>query len=117
VKVLAIDDQKENLIILKMFLASGGHQIVQALTGRIGIDQAKAELPQAILLDLQLPDIHGLEVLKELKSMPDTASIPVLIISGTTERAEIDQALALGANDWIAKPVEREVLLGKLSKL
>lgn len=113
-KILAFDDQLENLLILRLILKSAGHTLVERKTGIQAVQDALEHQPDWILLDLLMPDKDGLQVLRELKGNSLTASIPVLVVSGNTDKGLTDQALALGARDFIVKPVEKGSLLQKL---
>jgi len=74
--------------------------------GRAGIERAARDLPDIILLDLHLPDIHGEQVLSELKAEPATAAIPVVVLSADASRGVIHRLLASGALAYLTKPIE-----------
>jgi CheY-like chemotaxis protein len=102
-RILIIEDDS---LIVKVFstrFKSDGHQVLTAEDGSQGLELAKKEIPQVILLDLMMPKISGLEVLAELKKNPKTAKIPVLVYSNLGKEKEISQARALGAAGFITK--------------
>jgi CheY-like chemotaxis protein len=80
-------------------------------SGRAGIERAARDLPDIILLDLHLPDLHGDQVLSELKAEPATAAIPVVVLSADASRGVIHRLLAGGALAYLTKPIELDELL------
>jgi len=102
-KVLIIED---DALIIKVFstrLKSGGHQVFSAEDGGTGLELAKKEIPDVILLDLMLPKISGLEVLAELKKNPETAKILIFVYTNLSTEKEIKEAKALGITEFITK--------------
>ena len=103
VKILIIEDDKflRELILRK--LSDEGFDIVEAVDGEEGIKKVKAEKPDLILLDLILPGIDGFEVLSKTKEDPNSASIPVIILSNLGQKEEVEKGLKLGAIDYLIK--------------
>ncbi|HUD44584.1 MAG TPA: response regulator [Patescibacteria group bacterium] len=117
-KVLMIDDDPALVTVITTAMQVEGFQAVTANNGRSGIEQAKIEKPDFILLDQVLPDIQGNEVLTTLKSDPQTKSIPVAIISNFNKPELMQEAIKLGAVDYILKyQIEPKDLLNKISSL
>jgi CheY-like chemotaxis protein len=106
--MLCIDDNEDNIFLLKrLFKRSWPDiQLHTAMTGRDGIRAAIDDQPALILLDNRLPDINGEEVLRELAATPATAGIPVVILSGDSDPATVDELLAAGAADYLVKPFD-----------
>jgi len=102
-KILVIEDDKflRDLIVRK--LDSEGFDTLEAIDGEEGIILAGKEKPNLILLDLILPGMHGFDVLKKIKENPEIKSIPVIILSNLGQRDDVDQAVALGAADYLIK--------------
>jgi DNA-binding response OmpR family regulator len=112
--VLAIEDDASAAELLRVYLHEAGLTTAVAPDGRTGIEWATTLGPVAIILDIQLPDMDGWEVLKRLKGAAATREIPVIVVT------VIDNAplgFALGAVDYFVKPVAREALLGSLGLL
>jgi len=103
--VLIIDDQPAAREVLRRMLIREGLRVRLASGGQEGVDMARAERPDVITLDLMMPGMDGWQTLTVLKSDPDLADIPVIVLTLLDERR---RAYALGAADYIAKPVERE---------
>ncbi|HWU37939.1 MAG TPA: ATP-binding protein, partial [Candidatus Acidoferrum sp.] len=111
--VLVIEDDPIAAEMIRAHLSEGGYRVVLVASGHAGIGAAKGLQPQAITLDLGLPDMDGWQVLHRLKSDPSTQGIPVLIVSAR-EKGKL--GLSLGAVDWLVKPVDAQRLLGALQR-
>jgi PAS domain S-box-containing protein len=109
--ILAIDDDPSARDLLQRLLRKEGYHAIVAASGQEGLQLARAHSPDAILLDLRMPDLDGWEVLTQLKSDPDLADIPVVMVSIEDERASL---CALGAVDYLVKPIDSERLLAIL---
>jgi len=106
-RVLYIEDNPANVEVVARFLRSRPEmRLLSAISGRAGLECAVREIPDLILLDLNLPDLHGEEVLNELKADPATAAIPVMVLSADASRGVIHRLLAGGAFAYLTKPVE-----------
>ena len=113
ISVLVIDDDAEFQNLVEMNLGLVGFSVMQAMNGPEGLEMAKNEKPQVILLDTTMPEMDGLQVLSELKHDEKTAEIPVFMLTAKTLVDDIERALEIGADDYIAKPVELRQL-GKI---
>ncbi len=111
--VLIVDDDEGVREFLAFELKTYGLRILQATDGRKGLETARKERPDAILLDVLMPNLDGWETLRALKQLPETRSIPVVILSVVENRAF---GISLGAVEHLVKPVERPALLLALTK-
>lgn len=102
-KVLLIDDEEAILEVFKQALESAQFTVITALTGNEGMDKTKKEHPDVIFLDQVLPDMNGNEVLQQLKADPDTKAIPIAILSNFNQDTLVQNALKMGAIDYILK--------------
>lgn len=109
--MLIIDDEIQIRRLLRVTLERSGYQVDEAATGEAGIDEAVRCSPDAVLLDLGLPDVDGLEVLKRLR---EWSPAPVLVISARTREDDKIAALDGGANDYLTKPFGAGELLARL---
>jgi len=112
--VLVIEDDPSAVRLLRAYLAPEGYTVRVAADGEHGLDDARAEAPTAILLDVLLPGIDGWEVLRRLKADPVLRDVPVAIVTVVDEK---DVGLALGAVDYLLKPIDRDALLVSLGRL
>jgi DNA-binding response OmpR family regulator len=113
-KILAVDDESDVLLIVKTGLQTEGYDVITASNGFDAITLAKEEKPDLILLDIMMPEMDGFETLGKLKQDDSTAQIPVIMLTGLSERAKIQQALVSGTQYYVVKPFEFEDLLVKV---
>jgi two-component system KDP operon response regulator KdpE len=111
VSVLVVDDEVQIRRLLRVSLEAAGYRVHEADRGQAGLSEARVHQPAAIILDLGLPDIPGLEVLKRLRTW---STIPVLILSVRDQEAEKIAALDAGADDYLTKPFSSGELLARL---
>ena len=113
-----VEDNETNIEVMRGILAQRPQvQMEVSVTGLDGLAAIRARRPDLILLDMHLPDLSGIELLRHFKADPETASIPVLIVSADALAPQIDAALAAGATRYLTKPVDVAELLGALDDL
>ena len=117
-KLLYIEDNEDNLYMLTLwFDVLGGYEIVSAPDGAAGIAMAAAELPDLILMDLNLPEIDGWEATRRLKADPATRDIPIIALSAHAMAGDREKAIATGCDDFETKPIEFDRLLAKIERV
>lgn len=115
--ILFIEDESALQKTLGEFLTQEGYKVVPALDGELGLNLAKTNKPDLILLDLILPKLHGFEVLKKLKEEEETKKIPVIILTNLEELDDVDKAIELGATTYLVKSqYSLEEILVKVKK-
>ena len=116
--VLYIDDDEDNIFLLRRLFERKRPDIDlrTAMTGHDGVRVAIEDQPALILLDNRLPDASGEQVLRQLAAAPATAAIPIVILSGDTNPATVNELLAAGAADFLGKPFEAHQLLAIVSR-
>jgi len=113
-KILVVDDEPNVTGLVRAYLEKSGYQVIMAASGREALDKARQERPDLITLDILLPDMDGFAVLEQLKAEPDTASIPVLVLTIVQDR---DKAIRLGAVEYLAKPIDQARLLDYIRQI
>ncbi len=111
-KILVVDDEPDALELIQYNLKTAGFDVVTAADGEEALKKARTTQPELIILDVMLPEVDGLEVCKTLRREPDTAGIPIIML--TAKAGEIDRVLGLelGADDYVTKPFSpRELVL------
>lgn len=116
-KLLIVDDEPFTVEMLETFLQFNGFETVGAFNGEDGLVMLKVESPELMILDLMLPDIEGYEVCRRLRSQPEYATVPVLVLSARAEASSRQRALDAGANAYLTKPVKFPELLAELTRL
>jgi len=102
-KILVIEDDKFLRELISQKILKEGYDVAEAVDGEKGVESAKAEKPDLILLDLILPGIDGFEVLARIKSDPEIAGIPVIILSNLGQKDDIEKGMKMGAADYLIK--------------
>ncbi|PIW69168.1 MAG: response regulator [Ignavibacteriales bacterium CG12_big_fil_rev_8_21_14_0_65_30_8] len=113
-KILIIDDLKENVFMLQHRLEKENYVIISANNGEKGIEIAKQEEPDLILLDIMMPGKNGIEVCKELLEMESTKNIPIIMVTAKVGADDIKIGLEAGAFDYIKKPFNQIELLARV---
>jgi two-component system, cell cycle response regulator DivK len=115
-KILIVEDDDNNVFVMRTRLSRMGHEVAVAENGEDGVAQARAVRPDLILMDLSLPVMDGWEAMRQLKSAPETAAIPIIVLSAHAMPGVKERALDLGADDFETKPVRMEKLTVKIEK-
>ena len=113
-RILVVEDQEDNRRIMRDLLTAAGFEVIEAVDGDKGLSVASAELPDLILMDLQLPVLDGLEATRRIKSNPATSHIPVIAVTSYAMSGDNQTALAAGCDAYFAKPVSPRALLAKI---
>lgn len=116
-KILIVEDNPMNLDMLSRRLLRAGYQVVSAENGVLGVDAARREQPDLILMDLSLPEIDGWEATRRIRAEPTTCHIPVIALTAHALTSDRESALAAGCSDFDTKPIEMPRLLGKMKLL
>jgi DNA-binding response OmpR family regulator len=114
--VLVVDDDPVIINLLQVNFEIEGYDVLTANGGEAGIAQAKANLPDAIVLDVMMPGVDGIEVARRLRHDPDTASIPIVLLSAKAQATDIQVGLQV-ADDYVTKPFEPLELLERVGGL
>ena len=115
--ILCIDDMPDNLELLASELEDAGHVVDIAQSGQEGLDSIAEVLPDLVILDMLMPGMSGMEVLETIRQEHDLSYLPVLVATVVDAEDKVVQALRVGANDYVVKPLEIEVVLARVSTL
>ena len=116
-RILIADDNLQNRELLEAYLSDDGHEMLMAADGKQTVDAALAHQPDLILLDIMMPKLSGYEVCERLKNDPTTKNIPILMVTALKDMADIEKAVAAGADDFLSKPVHRLELKTRVKSL
>ncbi|MCL5028756.1 MAG: response regulator [Bacteroidetes bacterium] len=114
-KILVVDDLPENVFMLQDRLENEGYEVITAYDGRAAIEKALSELPDLVLLDVMMPEMSGIEVLKFLTAEPTTSHIPVILVTAKSSAEDTKVGLEAGAFDYIKKPFNRIELIARVN--
>jgi two-component system cell cycle response regulator DivK len=110
-KVLVVEDDFMNKILVKEILSLEGYSILEAGNGKEAVDMASKEMPDIILMDINLPEIDGVEAMRLIKANESTRDIPVLALTASVMKGDEERYLGEGFDGYVAKPVEVRKLL------
>ena len=116
-RILYVEDNEDNVYMLVRRLARHGYEVLVAENGANGVDAARREMPELILMDLSLPVLSGWEAAQQLKASAQTRDIPIIALSAHALEGEREKAFAAGCDDFEPKPVDLARLLEKLARL
>ena len=116
-RILLVEDNEMNRDMLSRRLLRKGHAIAMAVDGAQGVEMAKAQMPDIILMDMSLPVIDGWEATRQLKADDATRSIPIIALTAHAMAGDQEKALEAGCDDYDTKPVELPRLLSKIDAL
>ncbi|OPZ19880.1 MAG: Response regulator PleD [candidate division BRC1 bacterium ADurb.BinA364] len=114
-RILVVDDENDVQLVIKTALQSEGFDVATASNGPDALAEVANRQPDLIVLDVMMPGMTGFQVLEKLKSNEKTARIPVIMLTGVSERSKIQEALASGTDYYIVKPFEFHDLIGKVN--
>jgi DNA-binding response OmpR family regulator len=109
-RILAVDDDKDMLMMLRVGLEAEGYEVLTATRGMEALERARADMPDLILLDVMMPQMDGFEVLSNLKQDETTSAIPVIMVTAVSERRSMMNALSGGTDYYLVKPYSAEEL-------
>lgn len=114
-RILIVEDDPSVLRATSYILEKEGYEVLSAQNGLEGLKKAKDSNPDLLLLDVMLPGIDGFEICHSLRGEPETTNLPILMFSAKGQETDKATGLKVGADEYITKPVDREVLLSKVA--
>ncbi len=117
-RILLVDDNAQNLELLEVYMeAMPEADVVTATNGQEAMERIAASPPDLILLDIMMPKMSGFEVCKRVKADPNTRDIIVVMVTALNESGDVERAAECGADDYVAKPIDRKALIDLVRNL
>jgi DNA-binding response OmpR family regulator len=116
-RILLIDDETDFRAALRVRLEAAGYEVLEAEDGATGLDMAKEQKPDLIILDLMLPKIAGYNVARLLKADENCDDIPIVMLTARAQETDVNIGLAVGADAYITKPFKSRELLDTITRL
>ena len=113
-RILVVEDQEDNRTIVRDLLTNAGYEVIEATTGTDGVSVAKAERPDLILMDIQLPGIDGYEAARQIEADPSTERTPIIAVTSYALSGDENKAIEAGCDAYFAKPFSPRKLLDKI---
>ncbi len=115
--ILSVDDSASMRQMVKLTLAGAGYEVIEATDGREALAKAQGGGINMVLTDLNMPNMDGLSLIRELRKLPSYRGVPILFLTTESDDAKKSEAKAAGATAWIVKPFKQEQLLGVVRKV
>lgn len=115
--VLSVDDSASIRQMVKMTLSGAGYEVVQANDGAEGLAKAQSTTYDMVVTDLNMPNMDGLTLIRELRKLPNYTGVPILFLTTESDENMKKEAKAAGATGWITKPFQQEQLVGIVKKV
>lgn len=116
-KILVVDDEIGALTLIGIMLERGGFEVLKAKDANSALAQLEEGLPEMIILDVMMPGIDGIELCEMLRQRPDTAKLPILILSARGDAESVMRGMDAGADDYLPKPILHHDLVAKVSEM
>lgn len=113
-KILVIEDNADNMKLITFIITKSGYQAIEAFSGQEGIRMALTQAPDLVLLDIQLPDMTGIEVLKAIRSAEIDEKLPVVAVTSFAMSGDRQRLLAAGCTGYIEKPINPETIMDEI---
>lgn len=115
-RILIVEDNPANMKLAVLILSSAGHSVLQAMTAHEGVALAMKELPDMVLMDMQLPDMDGIEATRMIKAAPRTAKIPVIAVTASAMKGDKERVLEV-CDRYIEKPIDYKKLIAEVAEI
>jgi CheY-like chemotaxis protein len=115
--ILAADDDPDILALVAFRLGRDGHEVVTAVDGEEALTRATRQLPDLVILDIRMPKMTGLEVLRALRAEETTRAVPVILLTASVQDEAVQDGYDAGADDYIKKPFSPQELAGRVERL
>ncbi len=115
-RILVVEDNETNLYLIRFMLEKSGYEVIEAREGAVGVELASKEKPDLILMDVQLPDMDGLEATKRIRASEADGEIPIIALTSYAMVGDREKALAAGCTGYIEKPINPDTFMAEIEK-
>ncbi len=115
-RILVVEDNETNLYLIRFMLEKSGYEVIEAMEGAVGVELAVKEKPNLIIMDIQLPDIDGLEATKRIRASEVDGDIPIIALTSFAMAGDRERALAAGCTGHIEKPINPDTFISEIEK-
>jgi CheY-like chemotaxis protein len=113
-RILVIEDNEKNMYLMTFILERMGHLVLKAVTGEQGVEAAVREVPDLILMDIQLPGIDGFEATQRIRASAAAQGVPIVAVTSFAMTGDRERLLAAGCNGYIEKPIDPDTIMAQI---
>ena len=114
--ILIVEDNETNLYMVKFILENNGHEVLEARTGTEGVESAIRDRPDLVIMDIQLPDVDGLEATRRIRASEANGELPIVALTSYAMSGDRESALAAGCTGYIEKPIDPETFVAQVEQ-
>ena len=114
-RVMIVDDSPTDVQNMRNILSRAGHVVTEATSGQDALDRIKRDRPDAVVMDVVMPGVNGFQATRQMSKDPDTAHIPVIVVSSKNQESDRQWALRQGAREYVTKPIKDTDLISKVA--
>jgi two-component system cell cycle response regulator DivK len=115
-KILHVEDNPDNRLLVRRVLQAAGYTVLEASDARQALDVLRLQIPDLILMDINLPEIDGYTLTRQLKARPELANVPIIAMTAYALRGDRERSLAAGCDDYIEKPIDVDSLSKQIDR-
>ena len=115
-RILVVEDNETNMYLIRFMLEKSRYEVIEAREGAVGVELAIKEKPDLIIMDIQLPDIDGLEATKRIRASEADGDVPIIALTSFAMAGDRERALAAGCTGYIEKPINPETFIAEIEK-
>lgn len=115
-RILIVEDNEANLYLISFILKNSGYEVIEAREGLKGVELAIKEKPDLIIMDIQLPDIDGLEAVRRIRASEADNDIPIVALTSYTMTGDREKAMAAGCTGYIEKPINPDTFIAEIER-
>jgi CheY-like chemotaxis protein len=115
-RILVVEDNEQNMYLFRYILNNSGYEVIESRTGEEGVELAKNEKPDLVIMDIQLPDIDGLEATKRIKKFEGNEDLPIIAVTSYAMVGDREKILSAGCAGYIEKPIKPDTFILEIEK-
>jgi CheY-like chemotaxis protein len=115
-RILVVEDNEQNMYLFRYILNNSGYEVIESRTGEEGVELAKNEKPDLVIMDIQLPDIDGLEATKRIKKFEGNEDLPIIAVTSYAMVGDREKILSAGCVGYIEKPIKPDTFILEIEK-
>ncbi len=116
-RILVIEDNENNMYLIRFILEKNGYEVIEARKGLTGVKLAIKEKPELVIMDIQLPDIDGLEATKRIRSIESEGHIKIVAVTSYAMTGDKEKALSAGCDGYIEKPINPDTFINEVEQI